>query len=135
MQSQALGATQSDKAYENEWKLTVPHCVIEHYDAFPSNAEQERAMQLALSVCSASGIMAPEDVKVRCVEADSIVFGDGRRSFVHITLSLLAGRTEAQKIGIAESLRDAFRRDYSDIASISIDIRDMDPACYRKSLV
>ncbi|MCG6114565.1 MAG: 5-carboxymethyl-2-hydroxymuconate isomerase [Mesorhizobium sp.] len=113
----------------------MPHCVIEHYEAFPSNGERERAMQLALSVCSASGIMAPEDVKVRCVEADAILFGDGRGSFVHITLSLLAGRTEAQKIGIAEALRDAFRRNFPGIASISIDTRDMDPGCYRKSLV
>lgn len=92
-------------------------------------------MQLALSVCSASDIMAPADVKVRCIEADAILFGDGRTSFAHITLSMLAGRTEAQKIAIAEMLRDAFRREFPDILSISIDVRDMDPGCYRKSLV
>jgi len=113
----------------------VPHCVIEHYEAFPSSGERERAMQLALSVCSASSIMAPADIKVRCIEADAILFGDGRKSFVHLTLSMLAGRTEEQKITIAEMLRDAFRRDFPDVQSISVDIRDMDPACYRKSLV
>lgn len=127
------GTTEGHAARESG--CFMPHCVIEHHGAFASAARLDDAMQLALSVCSASSIMAPDDIKVRCIEADAILFGDGRRSFVHITLSMLAGRTEAQKIAIAEMLRDAFRNDYPEIASISIDIRDMDPACYRKSLV
>jgi len=113
----------------------MPHCVIEHFGAFHSGSDQDRAMELALSVCSASKIMAPADIKVRSLPAAGILFGDGRTSFIHITLSMLAGRTEKQKITVSEMLREAFRSQFAAVESISVDIRDMDPACYRKSLL
>ncbi len=112
----------------------MPHCVIEHFGAFGGAEEADRAMQLALSVCAASNVMALADIKVRCIAADGILFGDGRRSFVHITLSMLAGRSDEQKDKVALSLREAFRDGYPYIQSISVDVRDMNPACYRKSL-
>ena len=91
-------------------------------------------MQLALGACTRSDTIALADLKVRCVGADAILFGDGRTSFIHITLSMLAGRTERQKVELAENLRDEFRNAFPAIQSISVDIRDMDPGCYRKSL-
>lgn len=112
----------------------MPHCVIEHFGAFTTSADRNSAMQLALSVCAASNVMSLADIKVRCVEADDILFGDGRRSFVHITLSMLTGRSDEQKDMVAQSLRDMFRDRYRDVQSISVDVRDMNPACYRKSL-
>ena len=113
----------------------MPHCVIEHFRAFSSDADRDDAMRLALETCAKSDTIARADLKIRCVGADAILFGDGRTSFIHVTLSMLAGRTEQQKVELAEALRDAFRTAHPDVASISIDIRDMDPACYRKSLV
>jgi 5-carboxymethyl-2-hydroxymuconate isomerase len=108
--------------------------VIEHFGAFATAGERDRAMEVALSVCSSSGIMSCDDVKIRCIGSEAILFGDGRRSFIHITLSMLAGRTAQQKIGLSEALRDSFRRHHPAVASISVDIRDMDPGPYRKSL-
>lgn len=112
----------------------MPHCVIEHFGAFATEEERDRAMAAALSVCSSSGIMAPGDVKVRCVAADAMLCGDGRRSFIHVTLSMLAGRTGPQKIALSEALRDTLRQHHPSVESISIDIRDMDGEPYRKSL-
>ena len=113
----------------------MPHCVIEHYGALASDEQQTEAMELALAVCSQSGIMNHEDIKVRAVPAAAILFGDGRTSFLHLTLSMLQGRTAAQKLALAEKLRDGFRQRFPAVQSISVDIRDMDPGCYKKSLV
>ncbi|MBP0438704.1 5-carboxymethyl-2-hydroxymuconate Delta-isomerase [Tianweitania sediminis] len=112
----------------------MPHVVIEHFEAFASGASRNDAMQLALTVCEASAIMAVEDIKVRCLPAEAILFGDGRRSFLHVTVSMLTGRSDEQKDALAQALREAFRTQCPDVESISIDIRDMNPACYRKSL-
>lgn len=113
----------------------MPHCVIEHFPDLSTVKDRAETMQLALSVCAASNVMAAADVKVRCIASDAIHFGDGRASFIHITLSMLAGRTDEQKIHVAERLREAFRERHPDIESISVDIRDMNPSCYRKSLI
>jgi len=48
---------------------------------------------------------------------------------------MLAGRTAEQKLALAENLRDAFRESFPAVQSISVDIRDMDPGCYKKSLI
>ncbi len=113
----------------------MPHCVIEHFGALTSDDRQTEAMQLALKVCSDSGIMNHADIKVRTLPVATILFGDGRTSFLHLTLSMLAGRTAEQKLTLAENLRDAFRASFPVVQSISVDIRDMDPACYKKSLI
>lgn len=90
-------------------------------------------MKLILSIGASSGIMAKRDIKVRSVASDTILFGDGRQSFVHVTAMMLQGRTGAQKRTLSETLRDRLRQHLPDVESISIDIRDMDPECYRKS--
>ena len=59
---------------------------------------------------------------------------DGRRSFIHITVRMLEGRTDEQKVKLSESLRDTFDEHYSEVESISIDIIDMNAGVYRKRL-
>lgn len=113
----------------------MPHVVLEHAGAFPHEADLADALRACLETCAGSGIMTREDVKVRSLRAQAILFGDGRTSFVHATVSMLAGRSDAQKTSLAEALRDRLRSECPAVQSISVDIRDMDPGCYRKSLV
>ena len=61
--------------------------------------------------------------------------GDGRRSFIHVTISLLAGRSDETKLALAEMLVGAYREAFPGIEAISVEVQDMNPACYKKSLV
>ncbi len=113
----------------------MPHFVIEYGGALNGPGEVETAMETVLECGAASGIIRREDMKVRAVPYESFLFGDGRTGFVHLTISLLAGRTDEQKEALAIALRDALGGEFPDVPSISIDIRDMNPVCYKKRLV
>ncbi len=112
----------------------MPHFVIEYTNCLDGAEEAQSAMELALEGGSTCGFMNREDIKVRLVPCQNILFGDGRTSFIHVTVSLLAGRTDQQKESLAISLRKALVDRFGHVQSISIDIRDMNPVSYKKYL-
>ena len=69
----------------------MPHFVIEYTNCLGGAEEAQSAMELALEGGSTCGFMNREDIKVRLVPCQNILFGDGRTSFIHVTVSLLAG--------------------------------------------
>ncbi len=112
----------------------MPHFVIEHAGCLAGTAEVQRVMELALECGASCGFINREDIKVRMMPCEHILFGDGRSSFIHVTVSLLAGRTDKQKESLAISLRASLVESFSAVQSISVDIRDMNPVSYKKHL-
>jgi len=110
----------------------MPHVVIEYHAE--DGIDRDAVLQTALETAAASGVMQREDIKARLLPSEAILFGDGRRSFIHVTISLLAGRTPEAKLALAEAMTTRLRAICPDIEAISTDIRDMDPFCYKKSL-
>lgn len=115
--------------------LTMPHFIIEHADALPDEDTIKDAMNIMLDCGANCGFIQRADSKVRVVPYTHVLFGDGRSRFIHVTVKLLAGRTDDQKESLSVALRDALDTRFPAIDSISIDIRDMNPACYKKRLV
>lgn len=113
----------------------MPHFVIEYFTEDPDCFDKQAVMRAALEVGAASGVMVREDLKVRLLPSEAILFGDGRRSFIHVTLSLLEGRSMEAKLALSTALVGALRETCPNIAAISADIRDMAGDCYKKSLV
>lgn len=112
----------------------MPHFVVEYAGCLDTVDEAQVLMGLALECGSTCGFMNREDIKVRLMPSEYILFGDGRTSFIHVTISLLAGRRDQQKESLAVSLRAALVNAFPLVQSISIDIRDMNPVSYKKSL-
>ncbi|CUH63628.1 5-carboxymethyl-2-hydroxymuconate isomerase [Thalassovita gelatinovora] len=110
----------------------MPHVVIEYYVA--DGFERAAVLEAALETASQSGVMQREDIKVRLLPSEAILFGDGRQSFIHLTISLLAGRSSEAKLALAQAMTARLRTLCPGIDAISADIRDMDPTCYKKSL-
>lgn len=113
----------------------MPHFIIEHGRALQGDKDTDDAMQLAFNCGKDCGFIGPADIKVRLRPYTDFFAGDGRRSFIHITVRLLSGRTVAQKESLAIALRDAFDARFPDVQSISIEICDMDRGSYKKRLV
>ncbi len=112
----------------------MPHFVIEHAGCLSATAEAQTVMELVLECGASCGFINREDIKVRLTPSEHILFGDGRSSFIHVTVSLLAGRTDKQKESLAISMRASLVDRFSAVQSISIDIRDMNPLSYKKRL-
>ncbi len=110
----------------------MPHIVVEYFA--PKGLDQTRVLTEVLETAVGTGIMERANVKVRLLPSEAILLGDGRASFMHLTVSLLTGRTADQKLSLAEALTTKLREICPDVEAISADIRDMDPACYKKNL-
>lgn len=111
----------------------MPHLVIEYFAN--DGIDQSAVLQSAFDTAAASGIMERADIKARLLPSEAVLFGDGRQSFIHVTIAMLAGRTPEAKLGLAEAMTRDLRGICPQIEAISVDIRDMDPRCYKKSLL
>ncbi|MEP4034057.1 5-carboxymethyl-2-hydroxymuconate Delta-isomerase [Roseibium polysiphoniae] len=112
----------------------MPHFVIEY--SAPSEtslAIDFAALMKQLGQAAAdTGVMKLEDIKLRSIPFESFRLNDGSRSFLHLTVSLLEGRTPQQKAALALTCRTTLVSLCPDINAISVDIRDMDGHAYKK---
>jgi 5-carboxymethyl-2-hydroxymuconate isomerase len=84
---------------------------------------------------ASTGVVKAEDLKIRAQSFSDYLVAGEERSFFHVALYLLAGRTPEQKEHLSIALRGELSELLPDIYSISIDIRDMDPQAYKKQLL
>jgi 5-carboxymethyl-2-hydroxymuconate isomerase len=113
----------------------MPHFIIEHGNALVGEKDMKDAMQVAFQCGGTCGFIDPADIKVRLRPYTDFFAGDGRSSFIHITVRLLSGRTTGQKGNLSVALRDAFDARFPKVQSISIEMCDMDRGSYKKRLV
>lgn len=85
----------------------MPHVVIEYFSDEP--LDKAALLRTALDTAADSGVMQRADIKVRLLPSEAILLGDGRRSFMHVTISLLAGRTPEAKLALAQAMTGALR--------------------------
>ena len=112
----------------------MPHIVC-HYSA-SSDMPPILDVMLGLHHAAAStGVVQANDPKIRAQPFSDYLVAGEERSFFHVALYLLAGRTPEQKERLSIALRQELSELLPDIYSISIDIRDMDPQAYKKRLL
>ncbi|WP_346891583.1 5-carboxymethyl-2-hydroxymuconate isomerase [uncultured Roseibium sp.] len=110
----------------------MPHFVIEYSEpAAPSTGFSETFEALCRAAVGA-GVMKREDIKLRAVPYRDFQLNDGSDSFLHLTVSLLEGRTPDQKEALGIACRAALVELFPEIDAISVDIRDMNALAYKK---
>lgn len=112
----------------------MPHFIIEQGNALITSDARQEAMQLIGQVGAECGFINAKDIKIRLQDYNDFLLLDGRKSFIHLTVRMLAGRTAEQKEGLTIALRDALCRQFPHVESLSIEIDDMDPISYKKHL-
>ncbi|MGH6762520.1 MAG: 5-carboxymethyl-2-hydroxymuconate Delta-isomerase [Phyllobacterium sp.] len=112
----------------------MPHFVVEYSSGVERLVGQETLMGSLYEAAVASGVMNPQDIKIRALAYDTFRFEGNIQTFIHVTVSLLAGRNDTQKEHLALLLRESLDKSCGGVDSISIDIRDMDPVAYKKRL-
>lgn len=112
----------------------MPHIVC-HYSASPDMPPMQDVMPALHRAAASTGVVKAEDLKIRAQSFSDYLVAGEERSFFHVALYLLAGRTPEQKEHLSIALRGELSELLPDIYSISIDIRDMDPQAYKKRLL
>jgi len=110
----------------------MPHCVIEYSaqaaDCYPV-ADLIEAAQLAMI---GSGLFGGDDVKTRSVRYDDFVTGNGAEAFAHLTIRILSGRTQQQRIALSECVVGRLSEQFPELEEITVEIREMERESYRK---
>ncbi len=113
----------------------MPHFVIEYARSIEQNYDIPKVMQIAFDSGVASGVMQAVDIKVRARAYDHYRMPNSGEDFLHVTVFLLAGRTNAQKEQLALLLRENLTKYLAQVSSVSVDIRDMNTQAYKKRLL
>ena len=112
----------------------MPHIVC-HYSASPDMPPILDVMLGLHHAAASTGVVQADDLKIRALPFSDYLVAGEERSFCHVLLYLLAGRTPEQKERLSIALRQELAELLRGITSISIDVRDMDPQAYKKRLL
>ncbi len=110
----------------------MPHLVIEYSDSLDPAPDIAAMMQSLCDAAAGTGVVRRADLKLRAAPYSRFLLNDGSSGFVHLTLSLLEGRTPDQKEALAIACRAAMVETCPQADAISVDIRDMDAHAYKK---
>ncbi|GLQ05911.1 5-carboxymethyl-2-hydroxymuconate Delta-isomerase [Sneathiella chinensis] len=113
----------------------MPHFVLEYSREIEASADVTAIMETVFTAACESGVMNPDDIKVRAIPYDHFRLRKAGETFLHITASLLEGRTDEQKEKVSVLVRSHLDSLLPDVTSISIDVRDMNAVAYKKRLL
>ena len=113
----------------------MPHFVVEYSRDLEVDYDINKIMQIAYDSGVASGVMQAIDIKVRACPYDFYRLVTEGGSFLHVTVFLLDGRTDAQKEHVAVILRENLQGYLAGVTSVSVDIRDMNGQAYKKRVL
>jgi len=113
----------------------MPHFVIDYSRDIETRYDMDKIMQIAFDAGVASGVMQGIDIKVRMQPFDHYRMANKGDSFLHLSVFLLAGRTDTQKEHVSLGLRTALTDYLTTVTAVSIDIRDMNTTAYKKRLL
>lgn len=108
----------------------MPHIIIEHS---PKTTDAMPALCQAIfeAACGCETFPDPSTVKVRSRLCDNHTGGTGD-DFIHATVRMLEGRTDALKIEVSEALLATMEAMCPTVASLTCEIAELHTASYRK---
>ena len=110
----------------------MPHIVVEHSSILETPMRESGLLPALHRAVVDSGLFSPEAVKARSVAYDDVVLPEGAANFVHITVSILSGRSEEQRAALAGDLFTLAQKTLPVADKLSVDIREMCAETYRK---
>lgn len=113
----------------------MPHFVVEYSRVVEERTPVERILECLFEAAGRSDVLSLSDAKFRAVPFDHFRLQAPGQTFVHVTVSLLEGRTDDQKEQLSLLLRAGLADLLPGVTSLSIDVRDMNAAAYKKRLL
>lgn len=112
----------------------MPHAILDYSaNLAPHIAQKTLLIQIHRFVLDC-GLFNPADVKSRAFMATEYLVGekgtDGH--YAHLRVYILEGRTPEQKLSLSQPLFDLLRAALPADTSVTVDIRDLDKASYKK---
>jgi len=83
-----------------------------------------------------SGMFDLDSIKSRALRCHHWIVGEQGDSvdFIHVNFELLSGRSEEQKRALSRQLISVLQQQAMSVHSLTVNIRDMDKACFQRVL-
>ncbi|MBL7662449.1 5-carboxymethyl-2-hydroxymuconate Delta-isomerase [bacterium] len=119
----------------------MPHVLIECSANISSRPEPILLLKKIANLLPQLGPFNQRDIKSRMIYHDHYCCGDGakNKAFIHLELSILSGRPDELKSQVSKALGDLLLNEFEQALqgldySITVDIRELNKACYTKIL-
>ena len=113
----------------------MPHVIIEHSAEVADQIDIDELIAVAHAAVLSSDLFPEYDIKTRAIAYAHHRTGQTRDSFVHVTVHLLDGRSDAQKAMLSEAVLARIEPRLPQVVSVGVEIVDMHRASYRKRVL
>lgn len=117
----------------------MPHCIVEYAVPLAEIIDISELVNAAHQGAIASGLFDTKAIKTRAHPCEHFIVGDDSDNsidmFVHITLSIMPGRTHKQKNELLESVAGAIASITEQVHSLTIEVRDINQQDYFKKII
>ena len=111
----------------------MPHCIIEYSSSIDPVDLNQKVFLGALE----SNLFKPDgsDIKVRSISYDHYQTGLTKEDFIHVTLRILSGRNERDKLLLSNSVMSKLESIQLASGSLTVEVVDIDRNSYAKKIV
>ncbi|MCE2573867.1 5-carboxymethyl-2-hydroxymuconate Delta-isomerase [Motilimonas eburnea] len=114
----------------------MPHLVMEYAQELETSHNIASILNAVHDAAKASGYFTSSAIKSRAHPYPYYRIGDleGEGQFIHLTVSLLKGRSSKEKYQLSQLLCRTLTESVDFVGSVSVDVRDLDEEVYSKRL-
>lgn len=114
----------------------MPHFIIDCSQDILQLRTPEELMDAVYETADATGLFAPNDIKVRLQPYQYYRLGTGKKNFLHVFGYIMEGRTTEQKAHLSRQISTRLSELLTDISFLSVNINDFEAATYsNKALI
>jgi 5-carboxymethyl-2-hydroxymuconate isomerase len=112
----------------------MPHVVIEYTKSLEFDIRDRSLMIKLHQIMIDSGLFNPDDIKTRAYVTDDFLIGNKQEngSFIHVTISILTGRTVEQRQTLSDNILKVIQEPFNYVDQITVNIDEMNRDTYRK---
>ncbi|TZG00120.1 5-carboxymethyl-2-hydroxymuconate Delta-isomerase (plasmid) [Chryseobacterium panacisoli] len=114
----------------------MPHFIIDCSQDILQLRTPEELMDALYETADATGLFAPNDIKVRLKPYQYYRLGIQKKNFLHVFGYIMEGRTPEQKAHLSKQICTKLSELLADISFLSVSINDFEAATYsNKALI
>lgn len=113
----------------------MPHCLVEYAKELEDQVAISALVQAVFQGALSSGLFEASQIKTRAQAFEHYLVADKKAAFVHVTLSILSGRTGEQKAQLSMQVLNQLKSLSLHQASLTVEVRDLDKTCYAKAII
>lgn len=108
----------------------MPHCIIEYSSDF--HEKRSDLINAVYQGAWSSQLFEKDDIKTRTISFDDYLVGESQRSFIHVTVKILSGRNDQQKLALTKVITNHVNELGLSDCFISIEVVDIHRESYSK---